>query len=652
MVALFVSISVAFVLIVAIVFVVLKNKHFKQAILDSKRIETVRAINKECSFIVFDNKLNYCVHFKDLEEYKLSDIKLIKYSFLVKNKTKIIDTLSNLNQNIDSFNRYKDEINKAMLINEDEIITKYRVNKSKFAEKEHLIINGMIKKPILSCSFDIFFDYVSPQGRNRKESEHFLLKVSDKVDVDSFISKTFPEVKIEDYGFKPHYLNPSQYLYNSLLIPNGDPPPKDYLYRTKEQKEEYIRCYNFYKGKEVFYCEVLRLAMDTYKSTRKNIASLADANNIDYEIIDINPYEFFVVLDNTSYIYVGHYAGEEPISEYSSGLGTNVHTFIVELNYNPFADAMPYESMGAYSCSYYRYLTFSSYKAPRYVISRAKSLLSNVDIDEINETWEGIPAACVVYEANCQSEYGYALMLTESVDKCVSIGNSNYNKLFEYEVNRMIKDEEIYFGGYDDMMTYGLSVDKAFIPLLHKIKKQVRLNLTKDLSYEDELYKNIKYYVIPINIKDKDRNYISNLKVKLFERINHKYLLQFDSYDHVNGHQKWKNEYLLYQLCNKIYGNQVIYQFRPSFLKTDKGQLSYDIYLSKYKIAIEYQGKQHFEPIDFFGGEEAFKDLQRRDNLKKQLSVQNDVSLIEITYKDLITSELIKERVESVIKKK
>ena len=65
-------------------------------------------------------------------------------------------------------------------------------------------------------------------------------------------------------------------------------------------------------------------------------------------------------------------------------------------------------------------------------------------------------------------------------------------------------------------------------------------------------------------------------------------------------------------MCKKIFkNNKVIYQHRPFFLKSDiGGQMSYDVFISGFNIAIEYQGKQHFEPIDYFGGEEAFKKLQ------------------------------------------
>ena len=63
-------------------------------------------------------------------------------------------------------------------------------------------------------------------------------------------------------------------------------------------------------------------------------------------------------------------------------------------------------------------------------------------------------------------------------------------------------------------------------------------------------------------------------------------------------------------------------------------------------MAIEYQGKQHFEPIEIFGGIEAFEEQQKRDKLKRDLSDQNGIKLVYINYWEDITSALILERVE------
>ena len=111
--------------------------------------------------------------------------------------------------------------------------------------------------------------------------------------------------------------------------------------------------------------------------------------------------------------------------------------------------------------------------------------------------------------------------------------------------------------------------------------------------------------------------------------------------------RRWKSEELMYKCLKEIYGNKVIFQYRPFFLKTNKGQLSYDSFILGKNIAFEYQGKQHFEPVDFFGGEEHFRDQVRRDKLKQKLSIENNVDLIYINYWENISIDLIKQKIRN-----
>ena len=57
------------------------------------------------------------------------------------------------------------------------------------------------------------------------------------------------------------------------------------------------------------------------------------------------------------------------------------------------------------------------------------------------------------------------------------------------------------------------------------------------------------------------------------------------------------------------------------------GKLSLDFYLPKYNIAIECQGIQHFEPVEYFGGKIAYKEQVERDKRKKKLCIENNIEL-------------------------
>ena len=94
---------------------------------------------------------------------------------------------------------------------------------------------------------------------------------------------------------------------------------------------------------------------------------------------------------------------------------------------------------------------------------------------------------------------------------------------------------------------------------------------------------------------------------------------------------KWKSEYNLYLLV-KCYFNDAIFQYKFREL----GNQSLDIYIPSLKIGIEYQGQQHYESVEKFGGEEKLKTQQLLDINKKKICTQNDIILIEWNYEDKI----------------
>jgi hypothetical protein len=74
----------------------------------------------------------------------------------------------------------------------------------------------------------------------------------------------------------------------------------------------------------------------------------------------------------------------------------------------------------------------------------------------------------------------------------------------------------------------------------------------------------------------------------------------------------------------------------------DKYSLPFDFYLPQYNICIEYNGRQHYESVDFFGGEDAFKIRQQHDNIKKNYCQNNGINLLCISYQQDINEELNK----------
>lgn len=83
---------------------------------------------------------------------------------------------------------------------------------------------------------------------------------------------------------------------------------------------------------------------------------------------------------------------------------------------------------------------------------------------------------------------------------------------------------------------------------------------------------------------------------------------------------------LYYKISDYFKDDKVINHASPIWL----GRQHLDIYFPKFNIGIEYQGAQHYEPIDFFGGQEAFEKTVERDNRKKELCEKHNCHLIYV----------------------
>ena len=72
----------------------------------------------------------------------------------------------------------------------------------------------------------------------------------------------------------------------------------------------------------------------------------------------------------------------------------------------------------------------------------------------------------------------------------------------------------------------------------------------------------------------------------------------------------------------------------------DIHSLRFDFYLPQYNTAIEYQGIQHFEPVEYFGGEEKFVIRVRHDKIKKEYCKTHDIKLYYINYNEVVQDKL------------
>lgn len=109
----------------------------------------------------------------------------------------------------------------------------------------------------------------------------------------------------------------------------------------------------------------------------------------------------------------------------------------------------------------------------------------------------------------------------------------------------------------------------------------------------------------------------------------------------------WINEEATVRIVSDLLCERALKQWTSDWLVNDAtgSKMYVDGYFPKHSIAVEHQGRQHYEPVDFFGGEESFQELKRRDELKRQLLEEHGVAVLYIRY-----DEVDREKIESKLK--
>jgi len=103
-----------------------------------------------------------------------------------------------------------------------------------------------------------------------------------------------------------------------------------------------------------------------------------------------------------------------------------------------------------------------------------------------------------------------------------------------------------------------------------------------------------------------------------------------------------KGEKTIEKILNK---KNIEYNWQHSFRKCkNEKKLPFDFKIKNKPIVIEYNGRQHYEAIEYYGGKKQLKTQQKRDKIKKDYCKENGIKLIEIPYweKDNI-EEILKE---------
>lgn len=95
------------------------------------------------------------------------------------------------------------------------------------------------------------------------------------------------------------------------------------------------------------------------------------------------------------------------------------------------------------------------------------------------------------------------------------------------------------------------------------------------------------------------------------------------------------------QVCQWLYNHNINYVHQKTFDDCrDQRLLPFDFYLPDYNLCIEYDGEQHFRPIELFGGKEGFDKRKHHDDIKNQYCKTNSIHLLRIPYFKNVEEEL------------
>ena len=96
------------------------------------------------------------------------------------------------------------------------------------------------------------------------------------------------------------------------------------------------------------------------------------------------------------------------------------------------------------------------------------------------------------------------------------------------------------------------------------------------------------------------------------------------------------------QIATILTNNKIVFEREKKFSDLKyKNKLRFDFYLPEINLVIEYNGKQHYEHIDYYGNEDDFKIAQLRDRIKQEYCVKNNINYLVIRYDEDIEEVLI-----------
>lgn len=105
--------------------------------------------------------------------------------------------------------------------------------------------------------------------------------------------------------------------------------------------------------------------------------------------------------------------------------------------------------------------------------------------------------------------------------------------------------------------------------------------------------------------------------------------------------ERWISETILFKIVSTMFFPMaVVHHYRGIELQG----LELDIWIPEIGLGIEYQGEQHYQAVNHWGGEDGLKKRQENDRKKKLLCKQAVYTLIEFHYSEDLSEDAIREK--------
>ena len=201
------------------------------------------------------------------------------------------------------------------------------------------------------------------------------------------------------------------------------------------------------------------------------------------------------------------------------------------------------------------------------------------------------------------------------------------------------------YGGYINKQAYEFGVEPIPYYIIPKLCPQEILELIKlDPVETTNLYQKLlktnraKAYELWKKFQKQNRRIWNIIENEVRQKFGHKKI-----------GEAWTSETILYYIIRSLFPEMtVLRHYRPDFLQG----LELDIFIEELKVGIEYQGLQHFKPIDHWGGIKALQKQKARDKKKREICSSLGINLVYFRYNEGLSNDIVLAKLQKYVELK